>query len=288
MDPAVPRRRLRILLRRFREAGGMTQDEVASAMDWSISKLKRIENGTSNISTNDLRALLELYRVEPARATELARLAQAAREAAPWRIYRDVAAPKYIEFLGYESSALTIRNFEPLLVPGLLQTEEYARVVLGSMEYDDPETVEALIDLRIQRQDILLERPQTQFHFILDEAVIHRMMGSRRVAGEQLARLRELADYPNITIRLIPFEEGIYPRFLMPYVLLELSDPEDGKVHVLYLEGPSDDFILRGDSQETRGRVNPLRYLEAFQRLERACRPEEFLRFVERAIGALG
>lgn len=133
-DPTIPRRRLRSELRKAREAANMSQRDVAAAMDWSASKLIRIESGAVNISTNDLRALLHHYGIEGDRIATLVELARAARGQTPWAIYRDVASPEYIAFLGYESSASVIRNFEPMLVPGLLQTEDYARTVIRLLE----------------------------------------------------------------------------------------------------------------------------------------------------------
>lgn len=129
-DPTIHRRRLRSELRKAREAAGMTQRDVAAAMDWSQSKLIRIETGAVNISTNDLRALLGHYGIERARTENLVEVARASRDQPRWNVYKDVAEPEYIAFLGYESSASIIRNFEPLLIPGLLQTEEYAREIL--------------------------------------------------------------------------------------------------------------------------------------------------------------
>ena len=117
-DPTVHRRRLRSELRKAREAAGMTQRDVAAAMDWSQSKLIRIETGAVSISTNDLRALLRHYGLEHARIENLVEVARASRDQPRWSVYKDVAEPEYIAFLGYESSASIIRNFEPLLIPG--------------------------------------------------------------------------------------------------------------------------------------------------------------------------
>src|SRR5690349_2020111 len=123
-DPTIHRRRLRSELRRAREASGRTQWETAQAMDWSLSKLIRIETGAVRVSTNDLRAMLSYYTVDAERVAALVEVARAAREQPRWARYRDVASPEYLVFLGFESSATVIRNFEPILIPGLLQTEE--------------------------------------------------------------------------------------------------------------------------------------------------------------------
>ena len=205
-DPAIHRRRLRTEVRNARETAGMTQRDVAKAMDWSQSKLIRIESGQVNISTNDLRALLAHYGVDPTRINALVAVARAAREPGRWSIYRDVVTPEFIAFLGCESSASIIRSFEPFLIPGLLQTEEYARTVLSSLvEAENRHKVDSLVDLRIERQELLVRQPAPNLHFIMDEAVIRRVIGGRDVMRRQLRHLQELAEYPEITIRVIPF-----------------------------------------------------------------------------------
>ncbi len=284
-DPTVHRRRLRNELRKAREAAGKTQRDVAAAMDWSQSKLIRIETGAVNISTNDLRALLGLYEVDPARIAELVELARAAREVPRWNIYRDVASPEYISFLGYESSASVIRSFEPLIVPGLLQTEEYARTVIEAAEPHNPERVDALVDLRMQRQEILGREPGPSLHFILDEAVIRRTVGGTNVARRQLRKLREAADYPNVTLRVVPFSLGVYPALRVPYVLFEFPDPEDEDV--LYLENPFGEFIIRENSPEEKDKIYPVNYLGVFWQLEQLAPREEFPRFVDDVIASL-
>jgi transcriptional regulator with XRE-family HTH domain len=284
-DPTVHRRRLRNELRKTRESAGKTQRDVAAAMDWSQSKLIRIETGGVNISTNDLRALLAHYEVDPGRITTLVDLARAARDVPRWNVYRDVASPEFVAFLGYESSASIIRNFEPLLVPGLLQTEEYAREVINAVEYNNPQRIDALVDLRIQRQEILVKQPAGEFHFIMDEAVIRRVVGGPNVARRQLRHIMEIAELPNVTIRVAPFTAGMYPRLRVPYVLFEFPDVEDEDV--LYLENPLGEFIVRENSPEVKDRIDPVNYLGIFWQLEQIARREEFPEYMERAFGSL-
>lgn len=286
-DPTVRKRRLRNELRKARETAGKTQRDVAAAMDWSSSKLIRIETGAVNISTNDLRALLGLYDVPTARIDGLVELARGAREAPRWNLYRDVAKPALIAFLGYESSAKIVRNFEPLLVPGLLQTEDYARVVIETVEADSPQQVDALVDLRTQRQEILTKQPSsTDFHFILDEAVIRRIVGGPGIARQQLRHLREVAEYPNVTIRVVPFAAGMYP-CILPYVLFEFPDEEDEDV--LYLENPIDkDYLIRESSPEgDEDTTDPVHYLGIFWQLEQLARKEDFAGIIDDALTGL-
>jgi transcriptional regulator with XRE-family HTH domain len=284
-DPTVHRRRLRNELRKTREGGGKTQRDVAAAMDWSQSKLIRIETGAVNISTNDLRALLAHYEVDPARINTLVDLARAARDVPRWNLYRDVASPEYIAFLGYESSASIIRNFEPLLMPGLLQTEEYAREVITAVEYNNPQNIDALVDLRMQRQETLVRQPPPEMHFILDEAVIRRVVGGPDVTRRQLRHLREVANDPSVTLRIVPFTEGMYPRLRVPYVLFEFPDPEDEDV--LYLENPLGEFIVRENSPEEKDRVDPVNYLGIFWQIEQIAHRDNAIGMIDSALSSL-
>ncbi|MWK34852.1 helix-turn-helix domain-containing protein [Actinomadura sp. J1-007] len=132
-SPTVRQRRLRVELRRSRDGSGLTQDQVAESLDWSLSKVIRIESGAVNISTTDLRALLSLYGVAEERIAELVTLARAARERAWWSGYKKVISQQYYDLIGYESAAAAIRQFEPLVIPGLLQTQEYAHAYISGI-----------------------------------------------------------------------------------------------------------------------------------------------------------
>jgi transcriptional regulator with XRE-family HTH domain len=284
-DPTILRRRLRSELRRARDTVGMTQHDVAVAMDWSQSKLIRIESGAVNISTNDLRVLLAHYGLESNRIDALVDVARAAREPTPWGIYKDVATLEYITFLGYESSASIIRNFEPLLVPGLLQTEEYARTVISVLEAHNPSKIDPLVDLRVERQELLLREPVASLYFIMDEAVIRRVIGGHDVMRRQLRHLQRLAEYPNLTIRIVPFGVGIYPYQRVPYILLEFPDPEDGIV--LYVENPYGEYIIRESSPEEDERHSPVGYVEVFYGIDQITNSEDTLHLLRDAINRL-
>lgn len=286
-EPTLYRRRLRSELRKMREAAGMTQRDVAEAMDWSASKLIRIESGAVNISTNDLRALLGHYDIDSVRIDALVNIARTAREGVSrWNIYRDVASLEFIAFLGYESSAAVIREFSPVLVPGLLQTEEYARTVLKLFRSENPQQVDPLVDLRVQRQELLVREPAPRLHFIIDEAVIRRVIGGRDIMRRQLRHLQEVTEYPNVTIRVVPFEHGLYPNQWVPYVLFEFPGTEDGDV--LYVENPQGEYIIRENSAEEKDKgSSPAYYLETFWELEQVARREDTQNFLQDAIARL-
>jgi transcriptional regulator with XRE-family HTH domain len=285
-DPTVHRRRLRSELRKARELAGMTQRDVAKAMDWSLSKLIRIETGAVSIATNDLRALVAHYGIgDRSRVEALVEVARAARERSWWSGYRDVATQEYLAFLGYESSASVIRNFEPLLIPGLLQTEEYAREILSVIEGQDSKRVESLVDLRMQRQELLERDEAPSLHFILDEGVIRRVVGGPDLMRRQLSHLREVSTRPNITVRIMPFVEGIYPRLRVPYVLFEFPLPEDEDI--LFIENPQGDMIIREGSPEEESEITPVVYLGVFWQLEQRARIDNTVPMIDDALAKL-
>jgi len=180
-SPLVQRRRLRSELRSAREAKGLTQDQVAHEMDWSLSKIIRIEGASSSISANDLKALLSLYGItESERVDSLLALAKAGRERSWWSAYRDVAPSLLLQLIEYESVASAIRQFETLFIPGILQTEEYARAVIQNY-YDDEgpgsDKLRALVELRVRREGLLNSEHSPSFNFMLDEAAVSRLVG---------------------------------------------------------------------------------------------------------------
>jgi hypothetical protein len=243
----------------------MTPRDVSAAMDWSQSKLIRIESGAVGISTNDLRALLTHYNIDPIRISILVDVARAAREPTPWSIYRNVASLEYITFLGYESSASIIRNFEPLFIPDLLQTEEYARAVISVVEARTPSKIDSLVDLCIQRQELLVRDNSPRIQVIMDEAVIRRVVGGRNVMRRQLQYLQTLAGHPKVTIRIISFARGVYPCQWVPYVLLGFQDPNDGDL--LYMKNLYGEYIVRGDLPGEERAESAASYLTIFKKV---------------------
>jgi transcriptional regulator with XRE-family HTH domain len=232
---------------------GLTQEQVAKAMDWSLSKVIRIENGSVGISTNDLKALLRLYQAsDTERTDELVALAKASRERSWWSggAYRGVASQAVLQLIGYESAAFINRNFEPLLVPGLLQTEEYANIVIE--EFEGPRHLETLVEIRMRRQDLLDRADPPLFFFILDEAVVRRQIGGKAVMRRQIQRLLEVADRPNVTVEVVPFSVGVHPGLKGPFVVIEFPDAEDDDV--LYLESARGDLISRDIPEEVLAR----------------------------------
>lgn len=253
--PLVQRRRLRAELRTARQDARYTQDQVAKAMEWSLSKVIRIESGSVGVSANDLRALLGLYGiVSPERADELLDLARASRQSSWWsRRYKADISDQYLQFIEYEEAASVLRTYEPLLLPGLWQTQAYATAIIR--ELADPDIPESLIgtrlEIRMRRQELLDQDPPPTISCVLDEAAVQRMAGQRDVAPGQVARLIEMAGRPNITLEIVPFSAGFHRGMLEPFHILEFPDHEDSDV--LFSESSRDTILSRDESGEIAG-----------------------------------
>lgn len=273
-DPTVQRRRLRIELRKARDTAGFRQADVARAMDWSPSKLIRIERGDVNVSTNDLKALLNHYGVKDrARVNQLLELARSARGASFYDQYADLLKPGFKDYLAFEASASVIRQYDPILVPGLLQIEEYGRALITGAGKHGPETVDKLWAVRQHRQEVLERDNPPEMLYVLDEAALRRHVGGAQVMRRQLERIKEFAAEEHITIQIIPFIRGAHPGMAGNFILLEFADPNLDDL--LHLESINQ-ITIRDDTDMIA------RYLDRFIQLEElALSPEESVQFLD-------
>ncbi|MFD0903983.1 helix-turn-helix domain-containing protein [Actinomadura sediminis] len=238
--PIVQSALLRTELVRLRKEKGVTQEQVARRLEWSPSKLIRIEGGKNAITRTDLQALLSVYDVTAeSRQERLQELARGAREPAWWNAYKGELDPNYLAFVGYSAGASYIRHFHGTVVPGLLQTPEYAEVLETGRVSTQAKAFG--VKLRMQRQEELARRanPPRQL-YILDEAVVRRHVGIASDPGIMPAQLRHIADRAEgdelVNVRIIPFSAGAHLGLDGPFVVLEF---EGGLNDVLYLEGRS-------------------------------------------------
>lgn len=229
-DPAFHRRRVRDRLRRAREEATLTQRQAADALDWSMSKLVRIEAGTVGVSTTDLKALLQLYQVYEVDAGSLVEIARAARRRPWFSKYQRILKPAFAQYLGYERSASVICGFQPLTIPGLLQTEEYARAILKAGR---ARNIDESVELRIMRQELLNREDCPEIYYVLDEAALHRQVGGAAVMRSQLRHLTTMMDHAKISIEVVPFSAGAHASMIGSFTLLEFADWDED---VLYEE----------------------------------------------------
>jgi transcriptional regulator with XRE-family HTH domain len=236
ISPMVRRRQLMAELRRLRDAAGLTQDDVADQLDWHSTKVMRIETGRTAPHPNDVRSMLGLYGVtSPEEATALVKLAQDARQRGRWYSYRDVPLNRYEFFVGLEAEASTIRSFELAVVPGLLQTEDYARaVILGGPMKLAADEVERRVEVRMTRQQALSQEARPQLWAILDEAAIRRTVGGPAVMRRQLESLAQAAQQVKTIIQIVPFGGGAHAGQLGPFVVLDF--PESSEPEVVTME----------------------------------------------------
>jgi transcriptional regulator with XRE-family HTH domain len=228
----VRRRQLMTELRRLRDAAGLTQDDVAGQLDWHPTKVMRIETGRTAPHPNDVRVMLALFGItSPEQVAALVKLAQDARQRGWWYSYRDVLLNRYEFFIGLETEASSIRNFELAMVPGLLQTEDYARALIsgGPMELDATE-VERRVEVRLTRQQALDREERPQLWVIVDEAAIRRTVGGPAVMRGQLEALAEMSGHARTTIQVVPYSAGAHPGQLGPFVILGFPEPAEPEV----------------------------------------------------------
>jgi transcriptional regulator with XRE-family HTH domain len=207
-SPTLRRRQLGQELRRLREAAGTTIDHVAERMECSASKVSRIETGQSGVSSREIRKILAAYEVVGPKGEELVEMAREAKQRGWWQLYGTVLTSAYV---GLEAAAAELRSFEPLVIPGLLQTEEYARaMVLAGWPNMSNEEVEQRIRVRMKRQSLLYQDDPLQLSIILDEAALRRPVGGIDAMRRQLDKLRGAAELPHVTLQVLPLSAGAH------------------------------------------------------------------------------
>jgi transcriptional regulator with XRE-family HTH domain len=238
-SPRLLRRELGVLLRALRTEKGWTVDEVASRLQVSSSKVSRLETGQRGVGEGDIRRLCDLYEVGAEQRQYLTELASAGRQRARWQS-RGLPYSTYIEL---EAEAAAISDFGLSILPGLLQTPDYARaVVRAAVPEWVPEVVEQRVEGRMARQQILFSEHPPRFDAVVDESVLHRVVGSPLIMRAQLERLLLLADLPAVTIRVIPHAAGALPAGNNKFIILRFAQPT--VPDVVFIEGLTrDDYI---------------------------------------------
>lgn len=248
--PEVKRRLLKVALRHERDAAGLAQKQVADTLDWSVSKIIRIEAGAVGLSATDLRALMDLYKItDGRRQAELLELARGSRKQS-WSEYSDVYSAAARTLFGYEAAAKAIYKYEPTFIPGLLQTEEYARALLEAGGHSDNE-VERMVRGRLERQELIEQDPRPRLEFILGEAALSRAVGGVRVMLHQFEKLKDLATRPGISLQELPFEMGAHPRMGEAFTILEFAD--ENLDDIIYLENAGRRLDQPRGSRDYRG-----------------------------------
>ncbi|MFD7862370.1 helix-turn-helix domain-containing protein [Streptomyces sp. NPDC057682] len=235
--PAVRRRKLGEELRSLRHASGLTSRDAARLLGWHQSKISRIETGVSGVRPADVSRLLDAYGTDDPKLREVLKaLAGSAGGggAGWWHAYRGLIPPQYRDFISLESQARTARTLETSVVPGLLQTADYARAVTrASLDGIPPGHVDSLVEVRLARQGVLRSDPPLRLSAVLDEAVLRREVGGPRVMREQLRHLARVAQLPHVQLQLLPFAVGGYVGITGPFVIFSFPNSSDLDVVVL-------------------------------------------------------
>ena len=277
--PTVRQRRLAQALRELRHEAGLTQDAVAARMGWHSSKLFRLENARSpRVDWLDVRELMDMYGVRSPHREALIQLARDARMMGWWTPYRDVFTGSYV---AQEDEASAMRLYCPELVPGLLQTEAYARAVIRAVRpgYDD-ESVERRVTARLTRQKVLLDRAAPpELVLVLNEAVLRRLVGDEHVMAAQLEALHTAAQQRRVSLQVLPFSAGAHASLEGGFVLIQF--PGETDPDVVYVEGIMGDLYLESVEEVKR-------YQSAFERIQAvALSPQETVTFIDKMVRQL-
>ncbi|MFF0740919.1 helix-turn-helix domain-containing protein [Streptomyces sp. NPDC004111] len=259
VNPTVRRRRLGQELRRLRELKGMTAEGVAERLLVSQSKISRLENGRRSISPRDVRDLCGVYEVEDPRVVEsLMQMAKDSRQQGWWHAFGDIP---YSVYIGLETDADNLRVYEPQIVPGLLQTPQYAEAVIsGALPENPPEEWAKRVGVRLRRQErVTTSTSPLRLWAVIDEAALRRVVGDRHLMLAQLEHLQELARLPHVTIQVLPFRAGAHTGLSGHYAILEFPETSDSSV--VYIEGVTSDLYLEKtpDVQKYTGMYEHLR-----------------------------
>jgi transcriptional regulator with XRE-family HTH domain len=275
--PAVRRRKLGAELRALRTSAGLTSGEAARLAGWHQSKVSRIETGTSGVKPADVRILLDAYAVADTQLRELLMVLAGSEDSGGrhhwWHAYRGVLPPTYRDFISLESQAGAMRTLETTVVPGLLQTPEYARAVTkAAVEGLSEDRLDTLVEVRLARQDVLRADPPLELSAVLDEAVLRREVGGPGVMARQLERLVEAARLPQVRLQVLPFAAGAHIGVTGPFVIFSFSSTSDLDVVVL-------DHLTSSLYLERKEDLQA--YTEAFNALQiHALSPEDSLDFI--------
>jgi transcriptional regulator with XRE-family HTH domain len=234
----VRRRELGALLKDLRMKRGFTADQVAERLVVSPSKISRLETGGRGASPRDINDLCDLYDVDDQQRGRLLELASEGKQRAWWVPLR----LPYSHYVGLETDAVSISDFGLGIIPGLLQTADYARtVVLAAVPRPEPEIVEQSLRGRMVRQWRLHAENAPHFGAVMDESVLHRVVGSHAVMRAQLERLLELSELPNVTLRVFPNDAGALPA-ANKFIILRFASPD--VKDTVYVEGLTNDSYL--------------------------------------------
>lgn len=250
-SPTVRRKRLGIELRRLREEALLTCEEVGARLDCSGTRISRIETGRINVRPGDVRELLDIYGITGAEADSLVQLAREARVKGWWHTYGQVLSPWFEAYIGLEAEAVRQRDFQSMVIPGLFQTEDYARAVLrAAPNASRAEDIDRQVALRMARQAVLRQASPPDLWVVLSESTLRVQVGSSTVMRAQLHRLIGLTEHANITLQVLPFSTAALVQPISPFTILDFADTADPTV--VYLEHLTGSLFIEREEEVHR------------------------------------
>ena len=249
----------------------MTIDMVADRLGCSTSKVSRIETGHTSATPSDVQHILDIYGVDASIKAELVQIAREARQKGWWHPYSTVLTGAYV---GLETAARSIRAYEQQVVPGLLQSEEYAIALIRGARQDYPDQeIEQRVRVRMQRQALLIQDDPIDLWVVLDEAVLSRPVGGEPVMLDQLKKLIETARLPNVTLQILPFAAGAHAGMDGSFVILEFE--EEGDADVVFIDNATGGLFLEKAEELSK-------YVSIFDIVRAsALPPEESIEMIE-------
>jgi transcriptional regulator with XRE-family HTH domain len=232
-------------------AASPTGEDVATRLGWSASKVSRVETGKITVSSADLRRLLDLYSVPPRVRERLIELNRRADQRGWWDAFADATTDEYSWLIALEADAESESHFAPIVIPGLLQTEDYARAITGSsLLIPSPGEVSQVSQVRMMRQQVLTRDAPLKLRVVIDASVLRRQIGSAETMNGQLLHLVEMAGRPNVSIHVLPVAAG--PHLALSGVFTIVRFPEEIAAGVVYLQNLTSDLFIEEEKQVHR------------------------------------
>jgi len=254
-SPTVRRRRLAAELHRLRQASKLTIEQVAEQLEWSPGKVSKIENARVSVLPRDARKLLDTYEITEGQERELLlTLARESRERGWWQQYGEAVPEWFATYVGLEAEASAIATYQAEIVHGLLQTQRYAAALhRAELMNATEEEIERHVAVRMERQARLKQPDAPQLWAVLNEAALRRVVEKQAVMHEQLVKLTEAANAPNITLQVLPFSAGAHASMDSAFSIVSFDPPTDGDI--VYFEHPTCSLYLEKPDEVARYRL---------------------------------
>lgn len=249
--PTARLRRLARELRNLRSAAALTREDVTARTHVNEATLYRLETAKGRPQRRTLIALLDAYGVVDAKREAILALSNQANEQGWLRPYHADLPDEYVGYISFEADARSVRNYESLFIPGLLQTEAYAQAVIrGVLPTATTKEVDQRVQARVDRQVVFAKDHPLELWAIIDEATLRRAVGGSKVATGQLNHLLTMAEQPFVTLQVIPFGAGAHPGMLGSFVLMDFPEPDDPAL--IYIDSMAGDLFLEAEEDIRR------------------------------------